>query len=337
MGQSAGRGFLPSATDFWQANRVPRSPQYPPVAFTQWLHGDSEENYLRRGNRAFSPDSVGYRFNSMGYRGPEFDRDAGDLAVVFVGDSNTFGLGMPYERLWTSLVTKSLADLHGRTVRQFNLGFGATGSDYVAMMVHQSIDALRPDAVCVLWPSTARISWFPTPRRQLFFLPDWRPDFNTEEHAAFLRLSTEAQTFFNFVRNFQLVRARLAECGIPYHWGVLEPVPTEVLQAYTGLDGYVGAWEPVDLARDGRHAGIDSHAEFAAAMVQGMASEGLGPAGTGSAAPQAVAPPRPRARLPVATAPPRVDALFRPARQMITSGRLGRRIRAMRRRDPFIY
>src|SRR3712207_8170656 len=48
----------------------------------------------------------GYSFNSLGYRGPEFERGPSEAAVVFVGDSNTFGLGTPWEGLWTWHVVK---------------------------------------------------------------------------------------------------------------------------------------------------------------------------------------------------------------------------------------
>lgn len=335
MFRYAGKDGRSIASEFWQINRIPSSPLYPKVTFAQWLHTDSEANYRRRGNRAFRPDSIGYAFNSLGYRGPEFERDPGDGAILFVGDSNTFGLGMPYERLWTSLVTRSLAEEQDRPVRQFNVGFGATGSDYVAMMTHQCIDVLRPDAVCVLWPSLARITWFANARRQVFFLPEWRPNVDTEEHAAFLRLATEAQGFFNFVRNFQLVRARLAERGIPYFWGILDPVPADMLQAHTGLEGFVGAWRPTDLARDGRHAGVATHATFAAAVLETMRSSSV-------RNPEIVAATQDR----MAQRPPGPDPDLsavgghgaKPStRWAVDSFRLRRRIRAMKRRDPFIY
>ena len=220
-------------------------------------------------------------------------------------------------------------------VRQLNLGFGATGSDYVAMMVHQSIDTLTPDAVCVLWPSAARITWFPTPRRQVFFLPEWQPGIDTAEHSAFLRLATDAQGFFNFVRNFQLVRARLAECGIPYYWGTLGPAVARGTAACTGRDGYVGAWQPMDLARDGRHAGIGTHAAFAASVVEAMARPGSQGAGARHIAPTRSSMTAPDPDQPAATA--RAVTLRRPVDRVLSTVRVRRRIRAMKRRDPFIY
>jgi hypothetical protein len=87
--------FAPSACEFWQANRIPRSPLYPHAQFLRWFGTDSQENYRSRGNKAFSVESVGYEFNSLGYRAPEFNRKPGEAVVIFLGDSHTFGMGMP--------------------------------------------------------------------------------------------------------------------------------------------------------------------------------------------------------------------------------------------------
>jgi hypothetical protein len=261
------RQYAPDVCEFWQRGRIPRPPYQPKVKFVRWLSSDSEENYYKEGNRSFSVESVGYEFNSLGYRGPEFDALAGDRPVMFVGDSNTFGIGTPWDDLWTSCVTRYLQDKWGAPVRQVNLGWAGTGSDYVAMVVHQSVEALRPRAIFVLWSWFTRVSWFPTPRRWQPFLPHFCPGEFAKEHAAYLRLATDAQAFFNFVRNFHFVSERLLRLGIPYYWGTLEATSPEMLQWYLPLDGYVGRWTELDRARDGKHGGVQSHAQFASRVV----------------------------------------------------------------------
>ena len=123
----------------------------------------------------FSVESVGYEFNSLGYRGAELEFRPGEKAVMFLGYSNTLGLGMPWEQLWTSLVTNQLQECWGVPVHQHNLGWAATGADYVAMMVHQAVEVLRPAAVFVLWSFVGRTMWFPDPRHQAHFLPNPQP------------------------------------------------------------------------------------------------------------------------------------------------------------------
>jgi len=270
----AGR-FEPHACEFWQRGRIPRSPLGSATHFLRWWGTDSEENYHRRGNRHFSVESVGYEFNSLGYRGPEFQRERGERAVLFLGDSNTMGTGMPWSGLWTTLVTAYLERRWGGPVRQLNLAFGGTGSDYVAMMVHQCAELLSPDAVFVLWSYVTRMMWFPETRRAVHFNPMNPPRDNPREHEAYLRLFTDPQGFFNYVRNFQLVNDRLLRLGIPYFWGNLEEFSPEMLRPYVPLDGYVGQWKRIDLARDARHGGLKTHAAFADLVIRVMERGGL--------------------------------------------------------------
>jgi hypothetical protein len=335
--------FLPRASQLWQFNRIPFSPLHPRTRFLRWMHTDSEENYNRRGNRAFSVESVGYEFNSLGYRGPEFVREPGGALVLFLGDSNTFGLGVPWNALWTTLVTARLEECWGMAVRQCNLAWGGTGSDFVAMMLHQTVDVLKPDAVFILWSFVPRMTWFADPRRQVHFIPEWKPNNDMQEHAAYLRLATEAQGFYNYVRNFHLVNARLAHLRIPYVWGNMEPFSRELLRSYVPLEGFVGHFMTVDgdLARDARHAGLQSHALFATHVLNAVDRLGVLPVTRGERAITPVPPPSPPPSL-LSPRPPSLlkditDLVTRSTQRLVGDIRLRRRVRAMKRRDPFIY
>jgi hypothetical protein len=333
--------FAPSVCEFWQANRIPHAPLYPRTQFLRWLNTDSEENYRKQGNKAFSVESVGYEFNSLGYRGPEFNRQPGEAVVMFLGDSHTFGLGMPWESLWTSLVTKYLEQRWGVPAQQCNLGWLATGSDYTAMMVHQAVDVLKPDAVFILWSFISRMTWFADTRRRVDFIAEWVPDKWPQEHSAYLRLATQSHGFFNYVRNFHLVRDRLLRLGIPYYWGTFEQFSREMLEPYLSLDGFAGCWKGMDLARDGLHGGLKSHASFAASVISTMERGALS---------------RPRANwlsteegakavaVPYGAISRRTSALDRikilvprSIRELIGNLRVRHRVRAMKRKDPFIY
>jgi hypothetical protein len=273
MAKSDERNFLPEVCEFWQLNRIPRSPLAPGVNFLRWMLPDSEENYHRAGNKHFSVESVGYEFNSLGYRSSEFNRQPGERGILFLGDSHTLGVGMPWEGLWTFLVTRHLEERCRRPVRQFNLAWGATGTDHVAMMVHQCVDVLRPDAVFVLWSHVGRMTWFPDTRRRVSFFPG--SQLKIKEYDAYLRLATDAHGFFNYVRNFHFVRDRLLRQNIPFYWGNLDRYSNEMLQWYLPLDRYVGLWERLDLARDGRHNGFQSHARFASLMIEAIERDKL--------------------------------------------------------------
>ena len=336
------RKFAPEACEFWRVNYIPRSPLYPHTRFLRWLQTDSEENYRLRGNKEFSIESVGYEFNSLGYRGPEFDREPGEAVVMFLGDSNTLGVGMPWEGLWTSLVKRHLEQRWGIPVRQCNFGWGGTGTDYTAMMVHQAVDVLKPDAVFILWSFISRMTWFADTRRQVHFTTNWPPSVeDVQEHSAYLRLATEAHGFFSYIRNFHFVYDRLLRLRIPYFWGNLEQFSQEMLEPYMPLNGFAGPWKRMDLARDGLHAGLKSHEFFATCLISAMDREGMN---------------QPREKmLPIAKWPrdgskqgqstseqrsvlDRMTAFAaQPIRELVGNHRFRRRVRAMRRKDPFIY
>lgn len=259
--------FSPIATEFWQRGRIPRSPLPTGKRSFRWLHSDSEENYIARGNREFSPESISYEFNTYGYRSDEFDESGSVPALMFVGCSNTLGIGIPWEALWTTLVTRYFEKAWGVPVRQYNLAWSATGGDHVAMMVHQCVDILKPKAVFVLWSYVNRLTWFETPTRRYHFLPNLTTSVPEVEHKAFLRLSTDAQAFFNFVRNYNFVACRLESFGVPFFCGNLERFEVETLKHYMPLSSFVGRWNRLDVARDNQHSGVTSHAEFAKNVI----------------------------------------------------------------------
>jgi hypothetical protein len=335
------RDLMPQGCEFWQMNRIPRSPLYPKTRYSRWLHTDSEENYNKRGNKEFTVESVGYDFNMLGYRSPEFQREPGELAVMFLGDSNTLGLGTPWEGLWTSHVVNHLEKRWGAPVRQLNLAWGGTGSDYTAMMLHQTIEVLQPEAVFILWSFVGRMTWFANARCQVHFIPEWMPDAYAKDHSAYLRLATEPHGFFNYVRNFHLVNDRLSRLEIPFYWGNLEQFSEEMLAPYLPLDGYAGRWKTIDLARDGRHGGLKSHAYFAKLVVSAIERDGLSPR-IASPAETRFPIPITSTDLPVSPAArgkrrKSIHTLIRMVSGLIDQLRVARRIRAMKRKDPFIY
>jgi hypothetical protein len=332
--------YMPDVCDFWQHDRLPRSPLTKNVRSLRWIAPDTESNYHQQGNKEFGVDSVCYEFNSLGYRGSEFNRAPGEALVMFVGDSNTFGIGMPWAKLWTSIVTNHLQQQWSVDVRQCNLSWRGTGPDYTAMMIHQSIGVLRPDAVFVLWSYFNRMAWFPDSRRQVHFMAQTAPRDDVKEHSAYLRLATQSQGFFNYVRDFHLVDSRLRQCGIPYYWGNLEHLPAELLGHYLPLEGYVGDWVRIDsdFARDGQHAGPKAHASFAANVIDALERNSAGPGQRPAHWPKATAPAAHRPLPgPDITNAKRRSSLSRPVQTPLNEIKLRLRVRAMKKDDPFIY
>lgn len=266
--KSEERQFSPDRCEFWQRGVIPRTSLPRGTKVLRWLHGDSEENYYRQGNRQYTPECIDYRFNDHGYRSDEFCDDERP-AFLFVGCSNTLGIGLPEEQRWTSVVTGHYSTVWDRKVKQYNLGWSGTGPDHAAMIVHQCAEVLRPAAVFVLWSFVNRMTWFKTATTRVHFHPSRDANTPIAEHEAFALLSTDANAFFNYVRNYTFVRERLARLGIPLVCGNMEQFSTEMLRPYVDLDCLAGSWKRVDTARDGQHSGVRSNREFAMQMISG--------------------------------------------------------------------
>ena len=94
-----------------------------------------------------------YRFNSRGFRTPEFT-DKENFLVL--GCSFTSGIGLPEEMMWANVISK----LAGLDV--WNLGVGGSGSDTCYRVADHYIPKLRPKYVIMLEPEHSRTEIFAT-------------------------------------------------------------------------------------------------------------------------------------------------------------------------------
>ena len=86
----------------------------------------------------WTEDSIEYKFNSHGFRCNEFNDSP---AIMFLGCSLTFGIGMPKESCWTYLVSNMLG------LEEFNLGNGGAANDTCFRLANYWIGKLKPEIV----------------------------------------------------------------------------------------------------------------------------------------------------------------------------------------------
>lgn len=95
---------------------------------------------------------IDMRMNALGFRDDEFplEKPAGELRILAVGDSFTFGIGVRGEDTYVQQLERLLAALHGR-VQVINAGF-ATGehrpSGYAGWIEHDGL-SFQPDVVLI--------------------------------------------------------------------------------------------------------------------------------------------------------------------------------------------
>lgn len=98
-------------------------------------------------------DSIEFTFsaeiNSLGFRDKEYSlqkRDA--LRVLALGDSYTFGWGVPRDDAWVEIVEQTL-NAQGHAVEILNLGAPGAAPDYYADVAERAVPLLKPDVVLV--------------------------------------------------------------------------------------------------------------------------------------------------------------------------------------------
>lgn len=95
---------------------------------------------------------VAYSFNSMGFRGEEFQPSA-DSHIFVGGCSLTFGLGLEYSDTWPSVFRREYAEIHGLAESRVNLcNFATSGccNGYIARTIIGQCLRFRPGLALVL-------------------------------------------------------------------------------------------------------------------------------------------------------------------------------------------
>jgi hypothetical protein len=87
---------------------------------------------------------VEYRINSRGFRGPEVSaaRPPGVFRVLLLGDSRTFGYGVPEQKHFSSVLAG-----YFRSVEVLNLGVSGYGLDQSLLLLREEGFGLEPDLV----------------------------------------------------------------------------------------------------------------------------------------------------------------------------------------------
>lgn len=120
-----------------------------------------------RTTRRYDTDQSGlveYRFNSLGYRGEEYDPQAA-RHVFACGCSYMFGSGVDYEVTAAHQFKLRYAEAHGLPPEQVNLlnfSMGSASNDYIARTVVSQMMRVKPDLVVVEFTHLTRAEYVNT-------------------------------------------------------------------------------------------------------------------------------------------------------------------------------
>jgi hypothetical protein len=234
---------------------------YPAGEVREWWNPDSLENYrIRGGHSVYGEHDVLYRFNSLGYRGPEFSMEA-DIRIVAIGCSYVFGLGLAEQHLFHERFAEKLRSGLSHTVIVWNLAVAGASNDYISRMLHQALPLLDPHIVLVNFTHLGRREYVSVENRVLKYLPSYTPTDSLGKMLCrhFEALSSPHDDVLNYYRNYKAVEHALANrCWL---YSQPEWVATP---AYLDRDHWAGPLCGFDKARDGDHPGPASHRVLAA-------------------------------------------------------------------------
>jgi len=91
--------------------------------------------------------NLSYRINTHGFRGEEMPTASKKRSVICLGDSNTFGVGVPEGKIWSTRLSQTLR------VRAYNLGIVNGSLDSAFRVLLYWLPKIKPSHVFMLTPS----------------------------------------------------------------------------------------------------------------------------------------------------------------------------------------
>jgi len=126
-----------------------------------WLTSDTEDHYKRNiANKekkqllemnSWLNKEITYTFNEYGYRCDSFDQFC---EVLFVGCSQTIGIGLSLDVLWASRVAKQL------DIPYHNIACGGADWQHTAQRLCYWLPILKPKTVVLKEPPAERFNWW---------------------------------------------------------------------------------------------------------------------------------------------------------------------------------
>ena len=124
------------------------------INFVEFYEKDSEIFWKLRENQTVESrwfSSLSYQINSLGLRGPEVRKEKHGYRILALGNSCTFGWGVPFEKCWTELLESQLNEvIVGDSIEVVNAGVPGYSS-YQGKIHLQRLLHLKPDIVLIMF------------------------------------------------------------------------------------------------------------------------------------------------------------------------------------------
>lgn len=176
--------------------------------------------------------SISYKLNGYGYRSDQFKNNA---KTLFAGCSHTFGIGLPIEYVWTSMLGKELGNRE-----QFNLGVcGASFSSIIDNIYSYINDFGKPEELFVLFPNIERFEKVIESSGDVFLAHTLYAHRSNKEEVAVSDVVTYEHMLMLFVRSVRALEAYCDAAGIRLYWATWDVGLNKTITNVKGFRRYV--------------------------------------------------------------------------------------------------
>ena len=217
-----------------------------------------ELNYIHTHNTG---DSVPYRINNLGFRGKDW-KPAEEGHILCVGDSLTFGVGIPQMETWPDKLSKELG------VEYHNLSGQEFSNDHIWFNTMQYLRrgwGWKPSSLFILWTIFDRRFHFQSDKDIIHLAVHGDKGNKSPIHKtitdAYLYVNNDENNAVNFSKSYYSLRDYCEVEGIDFHTATI----VKPKKDWFGLDikdfneeyeMYKGG------AKDGKHPSRDFHKEI---------------------------------------------------------------------------
>jgi hypothetical protein len=200
-----------------------------------------------------------YSFNSLGYRGEEFDPDS-PVKLFVCGCSYTFGDGLELEESWPFLFKERLAKQHGlpaSSVNLMNFSEGGASNDYITRILITQSARVRPDMMVAAFTNMRRFELID--ETVAFPFGSWGMDVYLEKYSQtghahmakngeFVFLGTdENQEKLRMIKNVLLLQYFCRSRDIPFIFLFMESLVRNDLPSALSIPTTQPLYEEIDL------------------------------------------------------------------------------------------
>lgn len=142
--------------NFWATGQIPHSWK-PGNVTALWQGTDTVKNFATNPNAAdWQNIDIDYRYNPQGFRTHDLKHLLGQSVDVALGCSFTEGIGLPAQQSWPRLIEQH------RGLPMLNLGLGGGATDTVARILTNISGLYNIQSVFILWPYQERFELYTT-------------------------------------------------------------------------------------------------------------------------------------------------------------------------------